>query len=667
MGRILHSARAMKMLATVLLGVALAGIAVSIVANNKSVAIQGPSTLRAVDADTLWLSVDEQLWILDRQGRRTGVRNAADLGLTEAVSNIVPAPAGQVLLSSRGDRHWELVDRATLARVRTIRPQWPADLAALPLRAVHLAVSPEGDIAAATGGGHAVVLFDREGRVKARTAPDVYRFTNGLWWAPEGWWTTDTNRFTLHLLDHATLAVRHSLQLRRAPVDTPYLGEALASQGQPLPDTALRPFATLTRMGSLMEPGHVVDVFPDGSQVVFNRRTLPQLRDIAWFDGHLLAVDGEAFGIQRFDALRTPAAPFGDAQVQDQFARMHADRVFWRRLGSQYAWYAALALLVLGIAAYAWQRRLAAQEDLAARERGEEPPPVQSRTRKPGLPAGVAVAGALALMGALGAGAVLFVPVGDSAAQWTLLAVPGALALGTVVNAWRRERRAADPRHEEALNRRADEWLRADFDRIKLDSELPRESMLVPGWRPRWLLVTNRRILLFAAGQRRPASEWSRRAVLSAASPVPVSAWEWLVGPPNLAISFTTGTTLRVRCASTVGARRVAGLLMSSPALPEEAAAAPRRSRKRWGWHEVLASFVVPGTGQWLQGRFAVGVVLFTVALLLCIYGWAPVLWAMHGPKMDVSRTSMLSALLAWLGIALVASSDAWRFRAFRA
>jgi hypothetical protein len=179
----------------------------------------------------------------------------------------VPAPAGQVLLSSRGDRDWQLVDRASLVRLRTIRPQWPADIAKLPLRAVHLAVSPHGDIAAATGGGHTVLLFDREGRLLARTPQDTYRFTNGLWWSPEGWWTTDTNRFVLRLLDANTLAVKRDMQLARSPVDHPYLGEAIASQGQPIPGTTQRPLATLSRLGSLMETGHLVDVFPDGSQL----------------------------------------------------------------------------------------------------------------------------------------------------------------------------------------------------------------------------------------------------------------------------------------------------------------------------------------------------------------------------------------------------------------
>ena len=49
----------------------------------------------------------------------------------------------------------------------------------------------------------------------------------------------------------------------------------------------------------------------------------------------------------------------------------------------------------------------------------------------------------------------------------------------------------------------------AEFERVKLDSEVPREAVYLPGRRPRWLLVTNRRVLLFAgaAGTRKLVSE----------------------------------------------------------------------------------------------------------------------------------------------------------------
>ena len=686
-----HSAQAMKRLAAALLALALAGIALTYLANQKSVAIQGPSALQAIDETTLWLGVDEALWVLDRDGRRLAVRSARELGFTEAVSNIALAPEGQAVLTSRGDPQWQVVDRATLARVRTITPQWPDDFRGKPLRAVHIAVSPEGDIAAATGGGHTVLLFDREGRFKARTAPDTFHFTNGLWWSPQGWWTTDTNRFALRLLEASTLAVKRTVQLEQAPPGHPWLGEAIASQGRPLDATGQAPLATLSRLGLLMEPGHVVDVFADGSQAVINQHPIAQLRDIAWFDGRLLVVDGESFSVERFGADRRAEAPFGDVQVRGLLRQLREDRQFWRTLGSRYVLLVSACLLIAGIAAYARHRRLATLAVVAQRAGGEAAaraaPPAQlarQRMRIYGLPLLVrlvVLALALFLLFPLLHG-WLFGPrpvdLGSSL-RLLLLCVLVPAALAALWQQRRHDRLAALPEYEPALNHRAIAWLRAhdDFDRVKLEGETPRETVYLPGWRPRWLLVTSRRVLLFIASarERHLVSEWPRRSVVFAGPPAQApggrrrSPWLRLLLPaPNLALTFTTGTTLELRCASTATAHRVAQLLMSSPAMPDETVAIPASfsvtGRRRW--HEVLASFLVPGTGQWLQGRFTTGVVLFTAATLLFIYEWFPVAWALHGPKMAVSSLSVASAALTWLAVALIASSDAWHFSATR-
>lgn len=245
---------------------------------------------------------------------------------------------------------------------------------------------------------------------------------------------------------------------------------------------------------------------------------------------------------------------------------------------------------------------------------------------------------------------------------------------------WRHDRLAARPEYEAALNHRALQWLRAhdDFDRVKLDAEVPRETVYLPGWRPRWLLVTNRRVLLFAASasERRLLSEWPRRAVVFAGPPQQAPGglqrplWSRLVRAPNLVLCFTTGTTLRLHCASGATASRVAQLLMASPAILEDedralvAAMQARAPRRRW--HEVLASLLFPGTGQWLQGRFATGAVLFSAAVLLAIYDWGPVLWALDGPGVEVSALRVVSAALTWLLLALLAGSDAWQFSAKR-
>src|SRR4051812_26075288 len=352
------SAQRMKTLAAVLLLLALAAIAATLAANRKWESIQGPGALQAMADDTVWVGVDEELWILDRQGHRTGVRNVRDLGLTEAISNIVLAPGNEALLTTREGREWQVVSRFSAARVRTVRPQWPEDIARLPLNALHLAMSPDGDIAVATGGGHTVLLFDRDGRLLARTPADAYRFTNGLWWSPEGWWTTDTNRFALRLLDPRTLEVRRSVQLAVDPPATPFLGEAMASRGGPKQGGTQRPLATVSRLGTRMEPGQAVDVYPDGSQVLFNLDTITQLRDMAWFDGRLLLVDGGRFELRRFDSEHIEVEGYGDAQVRAALAGLHEARATWRQASSRLASVAGL-LLLLGIGAYARHRQLA--------------------------------------------------------------------------------------------------------------------------------------------------------------------------------------------------------------------------------------------------------------------------------------------------------------------
>jgi hypothetical protein len=239
----------------------------------------------------------------------------------------------------------------------------------------------------------------------------------------------------------------------------------------------------------------------------------------------------------------------------------------------------------------------------------------------------------------------------------------------------RHEKLAAQTQYEPALNHLAIEWLRVrgDFDRVKLEGELPRETVLVTGWRRRWLLVTNRRVLLFSASrrERRLRSEWPRRSVVFAGRPEELlpnqrpSTWLRLLRlPPNLTLCFTTGTTLHLRCASSVTAQRVAELLMSSPALEAgsvQLSAAPHVHRR---WYEVLASFVLPGAGQWLQGRLASGTVLFTAALVLFVLEWGPLVQALSGVKPDMSPLSLASALVAWVLLALLAGADSWHFSA---
>src|SRR5436190_19095140 len=116
MNGFLNSAQGMKTLAAALLALALAAIATMHAASQKMVALQGPGALQAIDAQTVWLGVNDDLWILDGEGHKTGQRTFAQLGLTKAVSNIVLAPDGQALITSRGDLAWQVVNTRDLSR-----------------------------------------------------------------------------------------------------------------------------------------------------------------------------------------------------------------------------------------------------------------------------------------------------------------------------------------------------------------------------------------------------------------------------------------------------------------------------------------------------------------------------------------------------------------------
>jgi hypothetical protein len=683
------SAGTMRKIAAALLGLALAAIGAMHYAGQRTIAIQGPGALQAMGEQALWLGVNDDLWVLDARGTRIARKSAAELGLTAAVSNIVPAPDGQALLTSRADTSWQVVNRADLSRVRTIKPQWPAQFVDHSSGAIHVAVSPDWDIAVATGGGHAVLLFDGSGAFKGRSAPGLYHFTNGLWHSPDGWWTTDTNSFKLRLLDTKTLALKDTVDLRDNPLPYAFLGELAASHGVAQAGTGQPPLATVSRVGFLMEPGHVVDVFPDGSQAFYNREPLGIVRDIGWFNDQLLVIDGARYEIARFSAQRDALPRFGDAAVTAELDAMQQDRLRWTQLSSRSVFLPAALLLVLGVLAYNRSKTLARNEVI------EERPPFMVGTpaitrRQAGwqwawvvaLPYLLRFAFIFALllwwppftMPRLAAAGLVSGFWAALLTQWLLLWLP--LLAWMSLERHRFLRVSANPAREAILNRRAVAWLGRfdDFDAIRQPGESPRETVLLLGWRPRWLLVTNRRILLFAAGarERRLVSQWPRNSVVHTAGGRPragswlARGWQrWFRWRVNLQLRFRDGSVLEGFAASDVTARRVRQLLAVSPAaasLQPDAGAAPQRAGRRW--HEVIASALVPGLGQLLQDRFASGAVLLTAAGLLFLGVLGPVLWASSGPKMDVSLSTRFASLLWWLLLAGAAAIDAWHFSA---
>lgn len=676
----LNSAHTMKNIAAGLLALALAGIAVVLVAGQKMVAEQGPSTLGVTSADTLWVAVNQEIWALDAAGHRVLAKSVAAIGLDDAPSNIVPLPDGTVLAAVRGDGEWLVLDAKSMSRLRAIRPQWPAEFQDN-VRALHIAGSPDGTFAASTGGGHTVLLFDAQGRLLARTSPGMYRFTNGVRWSPEGWWTTDTNRSRLHLLDGKTLQLRQTLELAPTPAPNRFLGELVASQGRARLGDA--PIGTITKLGFLMEAGYVVDVYADGTQERYNN-TPVVLRGIAWFNQRLIAVDGAAFELMQFDSERKRLAPFGDTAVREELADMRARREFWRQLSSRWGFVPSLLLMLAGIGAYARHKKLAERAIIEQRPASADlPKPAATQlalqrlwiygvpiaVRLTAVAAGVLVLSPFALR-------LLHVAYGVAPLLWVNAMVLGAavpLYVAALWHMWWHERLMKQPRYEQVLNARGYAWFHehADWERVALPGESRRESIFAPGWNSRWLLVTNMRVLVFAASarERKLLQAWPRADVVYAGRPEDapdgkaVPLFRRLNWPmPNLLIVFRDGSRVSLRCASQVSADRVARVLMGNRPLPAALPSPKKSASRRARWHEVVASFLVPGSGQWMQGRFTTGTVLFAAAALLFVFGWGPVLWASWGPKMDVQLATRQLAAIDWFLVSALAAWDAYRF-----
>ena len=144
--------------------------------------LRWPWALAVLPEQIVWLSVDEQLWRLNAHGKReASIDTRQSLG--GAVGVLAVHPSGQLVAWVRQQTALHVLDaRSGQARHR-INPQWPADLRSHADEAIHLAFAPDGRFAIATGGGHAVVLFDAAGRMLART-PATLTFSPTLFGGP---------------------------------------------------------------------------------------------------------------------------------------------------------------------------------------------------------------------------------------------------------------------------------------------------------------------------------------------------------------------------------------------------------------------------------------------------------------------------------------------------
>lgn len=278
--------------------------------------VLGPMALVATAGGELWVDVDGERWRIAADGHLIERRTWHALGLPGAPANLLRHPDGGLVATVRRDSTLYRLNPQSGQVQGRLQPQWPAELQEHGGRAINLAFHPDGRFAVATGGGHAVALFDAQGGFMARTPPGSYRFTNGLWWVGEALWTTDTNRSQLKRLDGHGLSLQQTLTLPpRGAMQ--YLGPARAqaqAQTPASPDAA--PRIGLIRFDKGMDRGTVTLLASDGQETALSQSADLLPRDLDWLGGQLLLSDGESFSIKRWSPEGEALAPFGDAALQ---------------------------------------------------------------------------------------------------------------------------------------------------------------------------------------------------------------------------------------------------------------------------------------------------------------------------------------------------------------
>lgn len=330
--------RVLKALAVLFLALAIGAVFGSVQATSRANLTRGPAALVVAGDGEVWLSVDRELWRIAPDGALRDTRPIEATGLPGVPANLVHGPGGTVVASVRGDPTLYSMDASSALVVGRLTPQWPPELSAHGARAIQFDFDPEGRVAISTGGGHAVALFDPLGAFIARTPPGAYEFTNGLWWSTEGLWTTDTNRFTLRLLDPENLAERRAVEIGPAAQGS-YLGPARKQPGTGS--------AALLRFRNGMVEGAVSLVDSQGRV-----RPLPhadlQPADLDWRGNELLLSDSLSSSILRWSAQGRSLAPFGDAALQARLKALADERVELRQQHTRWI-VAAVTFLVLGM------------------------------------------------------------------------------------------------------------------------------------------------------------------------------------------------------------------------------------------------------------------------------------------------------------------------------
>ncbi len=679
------AARNMKILSLILLTAALALLGLVNYGRYAVNQLQLPKMLISIDNARLLLVFDKEIWALDADGHKTAARNASELDMPDGITNATATADGQLLARSLGSTTLVKIDPAQLTISARIRLDWPLAFDKQYRRSTFLATAPNGDIAVSIA-EHAVLLFGADGAFKAHTPPGTYRFTNELFHSPDGWWTTDTHRSALRLLDAQSMQPIKEIALNiPGCYDRPTFMTTFSGKDIPgLTGESGRPVATVAHKEHSLKSGYVADVFADGSVIDYNVKPFERLSDLTWFNGQLLVLDNESLRIQRFDAARTQIEDFGDTALQGTLQNLRQQRESWQRLSGNHLLIAAVVLLLGGALAYACHQQLRRKAQAATATRWQIGTPEFSGTKisKAQLQLVFPVLLLIILAVTLQIAAPKIDPMLASAGKpaiWSFFALFTLIPVAILLYLIRQIRRMHnDPQYEGLLNRNGVRWLNeyGDWQRVRLPGEMPREStVLTTGLQFRWLLITTQRILLFkniSLAERRLYKQWPRKAFTFAR----------LKSGGRLRLQIGRDTVTG-KCPSAVTAERIVTLLArtSFPAADNEAglsspesspsetpASIAQQPEGKTHWHQRLpvqcaASALLPGTGQFMQNRFFTGLFVFAVGLSMLAYtlytAWIS-LWA--PAKAAVPDGKLLILLIYWGILAGFNVADVWRY-----
>jgi hypothetical protein len=519
--------------------------------------------------------------------------------------------------------------------------------------------------------------------------------------------------------------------------DWRFLGLAAASRGEAA--DGQKPLGVVARLANGMERGHVVDVWPDGTQRAYpvpESESALEPRAMAWLGDTLLVVDGQDFSIRRYSADRQPMADWGDATVRADLAQRRALLEHWRNVYLT-SLAGAIVLFLLGLAVVWWTQRLETRAKLAqiapelAAQANGELSVVGTRVPVSVWPPASVANGELSVVGtpvlsnsqlawrrfrAIWPLFLVFLVspviavilsqaqnillkssslIGNRSIAVQLLCLWGIAMLAAVsLGAWASQRLTHAWQNDESFaNANALQKLkRSDlFWPLRQPNEQPHETLMLGT--NRWLVLTNQRLLVFRSSGFDASLQVSvpRGAIRSAQfTPLDLVPWHqrwrgWMVfGQWYLSLALADGSTIAGAVVCPQAAQRMAALIHQIPpafAVPEVVAKdvpqeTPPTGRgtfwpqetpplRRGTFWQTLASLLIPGLGQWMQGRFGIGL-LFFVPWLAVMGVFAFIAWAAWMPIAEVPPHIHIIwqagqiGLMA-LAINLTAAYVAWR------